>query len=161
MTEPPPTPAEPPTDQRRGSRRWIIGGVAAILLIVATAGTVFAVAHARADNDEARIRRLVADFAWATDRTDQAQIIRLLCAEEAQELKDSDGYDPSNDGRYDPSATRVPVTTGDIRVSGDTAQARISRPNQEPVTLHFRKEHGSWTVCAPAGDTADPDPSTS
>jgi ketosteroid isomerase-like protein len=157
MTQSPLPPAEPPGRPRPW---WIAGAVAGILL-VATAGIVFAVAATREDSDEAGIRRLVADFALAVDRGDQQRLVRLLCAEEATEVKESDGYNPGRDGEYDRSVTEAPATTSDIKVTGDTAQARISRPGQDPTTLYFRKEDGSWTVCAQAGDTSEPGTSPS
>jgi hypothetical protein len=156
MTQSPLPPAAPPGRPPRTRRAWWIAGAVTGVLLVATAGIILAVAVMREDDDEAGIRRLVADFALAVDRGDQARLVGLLCAEEASEVKDSDGYAPARDGQYDRSVTEAPVTTSDITVTGDTARARISRPGQDPTTLSFRKENGSWTVCAPAGDTPEP-----
>lgn len=138
--------------ERSSQRWWIIGAAGVLVLAVVAAGAFIVVRSARANSDEARIRRLVADFALATERVDQAWVLRLLCTEEAEEVQESDGYAPTRDGEYDTSVTEAPVTTSDIKVTQDTAQARISRPGQESSTLFFRKENGSWTVCAPVGD---------
>jgi hypothetical protein len=51
------------------------------------------------------------------------------------------------------------VTTSDIRITGDTASAKIARPGQPDTTLYFRKEGGAWKVCAPAGDSTTATPS--
>jgi hypothetical protein len=98
-----------------------------------------------------RTRMLVEHFAVAVARDDQPAVLKLLCASEAEALMEDDDFDPSQ-APPDGSAAVRPVTVADIRITGDTASARVTRPGQQDVTLHFRKESGTWKVCAPAGD---------
>jgi hypothetical protein len=126
---------------------------------VVLAGVVVWVLVARANSDETKIQRLVGDFATAVDRDDQDKLLGLLCAEEASDITEDDDFDPANNGGpiTDPGDNR-PVRAADIRVTGDTASARITRPAQPDTTLYFRKESGHWRVCASAGDPAAPTP---
>ncbi|MBQ1040777.1 MULTISPECIES: hypothetical protein [Micromonospora] len=140
-------------------RWWLLGGAAAVLAVAVAAGVVVWVLGARSNSDEAVIDKLVSDFAIAVDQDDQDKILGLLCAEEALDITEDDDYDPANNGGpiVDPGPER-PVKASDIRVTGNTASARITRPDQPDSTLTFRKESGHWRVCAPAGDPATPTP---
>ncbi|WP_430784135.1 hypothetical protein [Actinoplanes sp. G11-F43] len=131
---------------------WIAGGVTAFLLVVA--GVVWAVSSGGDGpaevTEEDRIRDLISEFALAVDREDQASILRLLCAEEADEIRAGADFDPTLDGDVDVAVSAAPVSVTDLQITGDTARAGITRPAREPATLAFRKENGTWTVCAPA-----------
>ncbi|MFD0817185.1 hypothetical protein ACFQ0D_02365, partial [Micromonospora zhanjiangensis] len=147
-------PPGPAVARRSGGawKWWLIGGVAAVLALVITAGVVGWVLVARANSDEAKIQRLAGDFAAAVDRDDQGKILSLLCAAEAADITEDDDYDPAEGGPVvSPGPTR-PVKTSDITVTGDAASARVSRPGQPDTTLHFRKESGHWRVCDPSGE---------
>ncbi|MFG1779203.1 hypothetical protein ACGFIG_22610 [Micromonospora sp. NPDC049048] len=146
---------------------WIAVAVAVGLLILAACGAgLYAVARLTgawgpsSASDETRIRTLVEEFAVAVDRDDQPAILNLLCAEEAEEIMADDDFDPSQAPPADVPSPR-PVTVTDIRVDGSTASATVTRASQPGVTLHFRKENGTWKVCAPAGDTPEPSVSAS
>jgi len=163
--QPPYPPA--PTAVGAGKRVWIIAAVAAGVLLLAACGVgaYLVVGHTGASKppavtDETRIRKLVEDFAAAVDRDDQQAILNQVCAAEAEDIMADDDFDPSLAPPANPPSVR-PVTVADIQVSGDTASARVSRPSQPDVTLHFRKEGGAWKVCAPAGDPAEPSASAS
>ena len=169
MAQPPiPYDSPPPPPPAGGHpRRGLIVAAAVVLLVVA-AGAVAWIVFGRSggattapDTDETRLTRLTADFALAVERADQVRALSLMCTEEAEEVKDSEGYDPSFDGAADTSVTAAPVTLTDIVVTGDTARGTVSRPGQDPNTLYFRKENGAWTVCAPAGDQVTPSVSAS
>jgi hypothetical protein len=96
--------------------------------------------------DEAQIRTTVEKFAHAVDREDTATMIAMLCEEEAQSLIDEV---PSPDAHgLGPSYER-PINISDIRVTGDVAKARVTRPAQQPATLYLRKEANTWKLCDP------------
>jgi hypothetical protein len=155
----PPASQPPATRRLAGSMRWwVLGAAAAGLVLVVLAGVVVWVVVARTNSDEAKIQRLVGDFATAVDRDDQDKLLNLLCAEEARAITEDDDYDPANNGGPITDSRKIPVKATDIRVTGDTASARITRPSQPATTLYFRKEAGRWKVCAPAGDPAGATP---
>jgi hypothetical protein len=158
-----------PAPRAGSAGRWAIVAVAAGLAVVVACGLVGCVVVTRvggdqatvlSTSDEAKIRKLVNQFAAAVDREDQAAIVALLCTEEAEGITDDEDYDPSRDGGVTERRT-APITISDIRITGDVASARISRPSQPDTTLYFRKENGVWKVCAAAGDTPRPSPSPS
>ncbi|MGC4879372.1 hypothetical protein ACLQ26_24305 [Micromonospora sp. DT43] len=169
MTQPPiPSDSPAPAPPAGAHPRHKLIVAAAVLLLVVVAGAVAWMAFGRSggagtppDTDETRLTRLTADFALAVERADQVRVLSLMCAEEAEEVKDGEGYDPSFDGAADTSVTAAPVTLADVVVTGDTAQGTVARPGQDPNTLYFRKEKGTWTVCAPAGDQVTPSASAS
>ncbi|WBB71265.1 hypothetical protein O7602_16005 [Micromonospora sp. WMMD1128] len=171
-TPPPatPPPAGPVPQPGAGSDRWkrlpvvplVIAGV--VLLAACGVGAFLLLRgggspKSAGATDETRIRGVVGDFAAAVDRHDQTAILGLLCAEEAEEFRADDDFEPSREPLAESPSLR-PVDAADIRVTGDTASAEISRPGQRDVTLHFRREDGAWKVCAPAGDAVTPSPST-
>ncbi|MPY59338.1 Rv0361 family membrane protein [Streptomyces spongiae] len=160
-------PATPPPPTGHGSKRvWIIiSAVAAGLLLFSA--SVYLVVRFTTDGskspvatDESRIRKLVEDFAVAVDRDQQSVVLRLLCTAEAEALREDDSFDPSEPRPTDSPSVR-PVKVAGIRVDGAIASARVTRPSQPAVTLYFRKEKGTWKVCAPAADTAAPSASAS
>jgi hypothetical protein len=102
-----------------------------------------------ADPDE--IRNTAEEFVLAVDRDDRQVIRGLVCATELIAMRDVDGRDETDPGRFDLTVSLSPVTITDTVVTGDEARATISRPAvSTPVTLAFRKEQGSWKVCDPA-----------
>jgi ketosteroid isomerase-like protein len=104
--------------------------------------------------DEDQIRTTVEKFAHAADREDTAAMISMLCEEEAQSLT-ADG-EPSSDGRVLSPNYERPIKVSNIRVTGDVAQARVTRPAQRPATLYLRKETGTWKLCDPERYTSTP-----
>ncbi|HKT03810.1 MAG TPA: hypothetical protein VJT31_30135 [Rugosimonospora sp.] len=126
-------------------RRWIAAGL--VLLIAVSIAVAVLVARGRTDT--ARIRALARDFTVAVDREDQAKIVSLLCAAEAGAVTGDDGYDPAHTGGAPAADGSLRITVTGIRVTGDTATARVSRGSRAPVTLNFRREAGGWRVCAP------------
>jgi hypothetical protein len=153
MTEPSTNsgPAVPPPPAATRKRAWLLLALGAGLVLLLGLGITAYVVVARSNSDEEKIRRVIGDFAVAVDRQDQARVIALLCEEEADDIREDDDYDPANDGGVDPPA-KTPVDVSDIRVNGDVASARISRPSRPDATLYFRREAGTWKVCAPAGN---------
>jgi hypothetical protein len=106
------------------------------------------------DSDEAEIRRLVKDFAVATDYVDTRTLVELLCAEEAEGVTDSAWYNAKDPDTMGPVIMPddwqpASVETSEVRVVGDVASARVTRDGRS-FTLYFRKEDGRWKVCAPA-----------
>jgi hypothetical protein len=148
-SNPTPEQAAPATPGPR--RRRVLIAAAAGLAVVLAAAIAVSVIVVRGNSDQARIQKVVDDFASAVDQGDQARIVSLLCTQEATAVTEDDDYDPAN--RPGPATgARKAVRTSDIRVTGGTASARVSRSNQPDATLHFRKEAGVWKVCASAGD---------
>ncbi|MER5218506.1 hypothetical protein ABT063_50565 [Streptomyces sp. NPDC002838] len=150
-------PAAPgPTGHRIWKRSRVIAVVAAGVLLLAACGVgLYLMVRTPADTDETRIRTLVEDFAAAVDRDEQSTILKLLCSSEAQEITQDDDFDPSRPPPSPQPSVR-PVEVAEIRVENDTASARVTRPAQSAVRLYFRKEKGTWKVCAPAGDANRP-----
>ena len=138
---------------RRRGIRLLVGVAGAVL-----AAGVLAGCQKQDESDDAQIRRVVDQFATAVDRVDQPAILALLCTEEADEMREDDDFDPDAAPLADPKTRSVQAS--DIHVDADTASARISRPDQPDTTLWFRREGGTWKVCAPAGDEATPSPSS-
>jgi ketosteroid isomerase-like protein len=124
--------------------------------VAVAAGLVLAVVAAvllttGGNRDQAKIRTVVNRFAAAVQNEDQARIVGLLCAEEAADITEDDDYDPAAtrvDGTRDKPV--FPVHASNIRVTGDVASARVTSAFQRPTTLYFRKERGTWKVCASA-----------
>ncbi|WP_430791655.1 hypothetical protein [Actinoplanes sp. G11-F43] len=107
--------------------------------------------HDGRGEDADEIRNAVEEFVLAVDRDDRQVIRGLVCARELTAMRDVDGRDETDPGRFDLTVSLSPVTVSDTAVAGDEARATISRPAMtDPVTLVFRKEQGSWKVCDPA-----------
>ncbi|MER6302327.1 hypothetical protein ABT247_22590 [Kitasatospora sp. NPDC001539] len=51
---------------------------------------------------------------------------------------------PPGGGRSAPA-----LDVSDVRIQGDTASARVTRPGVD-ATIHLRREAGVWKVCEPA-----------
>jgi hypothetical protein len=125
--------------------------VAAGLVVAVVAAVLLTTALTGGGRDQARIRTVVDRFAAAVQSEDQARIVGLLCAEEAADITEDDDYDPAGtrvDGT--PDKPVFPVHASNIHITGDVASARVTSAFQQPTTLYFRKEGGTWKVCAPA-----------
>lgn len=123
------------------------GGVTAYLLLD------------RGEDEQSRIKKVVADFALAVDRGDTPKMVSLLCQEEARDIadnandnaNDADDSGDSGDDDRDTKSKPIPIRTSDVRIKGDTASVVVTRSAQQPNPLYLRKEKGTWKVCAPAG----------
>lgn len=146
MTPNPSGPAGPLRIEQRRSRgrRLSVLGVAVLLV---TAGVAGCATDSPAQGDQARIKKVASQFATAVDRADVAGIVGLLCPEEAGGITDSD-LPP--DGK-ELGATARPVHLSDIRITGDVAGVRVTRPGLT-TNLYLRREVDGWKVCASAGD---------
>lgn len=136
-------PPAPPLRHRLPRRTIVL--ICALLVLSAAAVAVY-LAASGSDGEQEDIRRTVVDFAHAVDRDDTATVLTMLCAQEAEGVVD-DVASPGDRG--DPRAEVVPITVSGIRVTGDVAEVRVTRPQQSPVTLFLRKEDGSWKLCDP------------
>ncbi|WP_019630588.1 hypothetical protein [Actinomadura atramentaria] len=99
-----------------------------------------------AHGEQAVIQKTVTAFAGAVDRSDNATVLSMLCAQEAEGVAD-DIDAPDDHG--DPKAALTPITVQNIRITGTTAQASITRPRQQPATVFLLKENGTWKLCDP------------
>ncbi|MCO6004905.1 YbjP/YqhG family protein [Actinoallomurus purpureus] len=118
-----------------------------MITVLAASAAIAYGAIAWTHQDEAQIRKTVEKFAHTADREDRSTMISMLCEEEAEAVI-ADG-EPSSDNRVlDPDHER-PIKVSNIRVTGDVAQARVTRPAQHPATLYLRKEAGTWKLCDP------------
>lgn len=139
-----PGPPLPPPHRRRRRRFVLLAGALTALAVFAGAA-VYGV-NWWTHRDERRVSSAVTDFAHAVDREDSATALGLMCAEEEQSAVES-GASTTDHGlgsRYE-----RPVKTSDIKISGDVARVRLTRPSQQPATLYLRKEGGTWKMCDP------------
>ncbi|MEU9019766.1 hypothetical protein [Actinomadura sp. NPDC048394] len=139
----PPLPPAPGHGQRR--RRFVLLAGALTALAVFTGAAVYGV-HWWTHRDERQVSSAVTEFAHAVDREDSATALGLMCAEEKQSAVES-GASTTDHGLA--SRYERPVKTSDIKISGDLARARLTRPSQQPATLYLRKEGGTWKLCDP------------
>ncbi|MGI5321073.1 Rv0361 family membrane protein [Actinomadura nitritigenes] len=139
----PPLPPPPPHGRRRPRFVLLAGALTALAVFAgAAAYGVYWWTH----RDERRVSSAVTDFAHAVDREDSATALGLMCAEEEQSAVEA-GASTTDHGlgsRYE-----RPVKTSDIKISGDVARVRLTRPSQQPATLYLRKEGGTWKLCDP------------
>ncbi|GAA2118027.1 Rv0361 family membrane protein [Actinomadura napierensis] len=134
----------PPRHDRRRRRLVLLAG--ALTALAVFAGAAAYGVHRWTHRDERRVSSAVTDFAHAVDREDSATALGLMCAEEEQSAVESGAAttDHGLGSRYE-----RPVKTSDIKISGDLARARLTRPSQQPTTLYLRKEGGTWKLCDP------------
>jgi hypothetical protein len=135
--------------------RALVAGAVALSLLSGVAVLVLTprriAGHGALESEEAQIQRVVVTFAAAADVDDEAQLVRLLCRDEAAALTEDDDYDPAaaNDGGDAvPAQARTVVTVSAIQVAGDTATARVTRSTGGMVVLRFVMERGMWKVCS-------------
>ncbi|GII95271.1 Rv0361 family membrane protein [Sinosporangium siamense] len=152
----PPLLATPPA--RRGKLLLIGALIVAVAVAVVVASGLFRTqsgtspsARAVQRPGEAEIRSTVERFAHAVDREDTVTMIAMLCEEEAQSVADE--VSSSGDQVLDRSHER-PIDVSDIRIAGDVATVRVTRPAQQPVTMYLRKESNTWKLCDPERYTA-------
>ncbi|MFD0901841.1 hypothetical protein [Actinomadura sediminis] len=143
---PPPFPSR--NGKGRTARFRTVAAVAAVSTLAVLSGAAYGV-YRWTHRDEARVHATVERFAHAVDREDMVTTLGLLCDEEARSLIESGVPEKERGG--DGSAER-PVETSDVRIIGDLAEVRLTRPSQEPATLYLRKEGGSWKMCDPERD---------
>lgn len=142
----------PPTGRRRRRLPWLVAAGAA--LVVAVAAIVIVVVVRRGSADRNGITEVATTFAAAIENSDQAGVLSVLCAEEAEEITEDDDYDPGVAAGA--GGAKPQVFVSELKVAGDTASAQVSQDGQPAAMLYFRKESGAWKVCAPAG----PQPAT-
>jgi hypothetical protein len=138
-----------PLGPARRSRKplWVTLAVVAVLAGVAAAGFWIVVGPA-GESDQAKITRTIDRFAEAVDTGDMPRALSYMCAAEAQQITDDPDYEADDTGTID-SGKRLPVNVSDIRITGNSATARLSRPPAEPRTLRLQKEAGAWKLCNP------------
>jgi len=143
----PPLPGKQEPPPRKAKRRTFIAfGATLVVLAAGGSGLYFALRG----GDEADIRMVVDRFVTAVDTGDSAEIVALLCPEEAAGISENDdvaAIDPSDQ-------LAAPIThpreITDVEVVGDIASTRVSRPNQDSFTLYLRRDGEAWKVCADA-----------
>ncbi|GAA1593984.1 hypothetical protein GCM10009678_90200 [Actinomadura kijaniata] len=146
-----PWPQQPPP-RHTVPRRNLVFLLSLPVLLVAAAVAVVAGHLATSGPDlggggeQGKVRKVVTDFAAAVDRNDNAAVLSMLCPQEAEGV--ADDLDSPGD-RGDPRAELVPITVEDVRITGDVAEARVTRPRQRPATLFLRREGGVWKLCDP------------
>lgn len=160
-------PAPPPAGSRRA--KLLLTGAAGLVVALLAGGVAFFTlggggsgSGEAANSDQAQIKRLVNNFADSIDRQDQRTMLSLMCAEEAADVTDSDGFDPNATGTSTvPPDQKTKLTTSDVRIVGDMATARITREDRTADQLYFLKENSQWKVCAPVADRLGMSPSVS
>ncbi|GIF09882.1 Rv0361 family membrane protein [Actinoplanes siamensis] len=126
---------------------WLVA--AGAVLVVAVAAIVIVLVVRRGSADRNSITEVATTFATAIANSDQAGVLSVLCAEESEEITEDDDYDPNAAAGAGDAKPQVSVS--ELKVAGDTASAQVSQDGQPAATLYFRKESGTWKVCAPAG----------
>ncbi|MFC0041836.1 hypothetical protein [Actinomadura rayongensis] len=116
--------------------------VALVGVVVAGYLVVAGLNSAGGEKDE--IRKTVKEFAGAVDRNDNVTLLSMLCPQEAAGV--ADDID-APDGRGDPNAKPIPIKVDDVKINGNVAEVRVTRPRQKPATLFLRKEKGVWKLC--------------
>jgi hypothetical protein len=137
---PPNYPYGPPKKSKRSL--WIL------LCVIAAVTTVLIVVRIAGSSDEAQIKSTINQFAEAVDHNDTSKALSYVCTEEATQMREGDG-DAANDSDTVAPTTRLPVNVTDIHITGDAATAQLSRPPQQPRTVHLKKEAGTWKLCDP------------
>ncbi|GAB3571564.1 hypothetical protein GCM10027445_27050 [Amycolatopsis endophytica] len=115
------------------------------MLVVVVGGVLFLLLRT---TEEDRVEDVADRFVTAVDTQDQRTMVELLCASEAAAVTGDDDYDPAYDG-YTSGFARA-RSLDDVRISGDAASVRLTRPDQEASTLYLLRENGVWKVCASA-----------
>ena len=134
----------PPAPPRRGGRRWVIVAVAVVVLSVAGGATGYVLYHQ--NSDPTKIEALINDFSDAVTNGNPQTIAGFMCREEAQTYLDA--VEEFGGELANPQNPAFEI--GDITVRGDAASAVLKFQGSEGQTIYFRKEDGTWTVCAPA-----------
>jgi hypothetical protein len=119
-----------------------------LLCVIAAVTTVLIVVRITGSSDEAQIKSTINQFAEAVDHNDTSKALSYVCTAEAAQMTERDG-DAANDSDTVAPTTRLPVNLTDIHITGDTATAQLSRPPQQPRTVHLKKEAGTWKLCDP------------
>lgn len=135
---------------RKSRTPWVVGGILSAVVVATGVVAFFLLNRAPAETEEDRIAQLVQDFSVSVDGTDTSEAAAMLCDEERElfeERVDPDLPEPE-------TADETPdIDVSDVRIEGDLASALIMRPpDDEAVTMYFRKESDEWTVCAPVED---------
>lgn len=150
MTEPTPDPeiTQPVTiagPSRKPLRRIVLfAGV--FVLLIGGVGLYFHIAG----RDVREIRSVVDSFVTAVDTADEARVISLLCQEEAADLIENAGEEPSEPSPAVPDDPSFARDVTEVEVRDDAASAKVVRSDEQPYTLYLRKEAEVWKVCAPA-----------
>lgn len=140
-----PGPPVPDAPKRSRKKLWIsLGSIATVAVVAAGAG---AFAYHAANTPEKQVRKTISKFAEAVDTANGPKMLSMMCKEQAQEVREGDDFDENDDSTVDPG-NRRPVDISSVTVSGDTAQATVTRPPDVPHTYRLVKEDGSWKFCS-------------
>ncbi|SFT80500.1 hypothetical protein SAMN05660657_03193 [Geodermatophilus amargosae] len=96
--------------------------------------------------DEESIRKLIGDFTLAVESGTKAEVMNLMCPEDAKHFDLYYEEDPEAEPEQpDPD---IDVRVDNVVINGDAASATVQTANAaEPSSLYFRKMEGRWTVC--------------
>lgn len=128
-------------------RSAVVGAVGLAVAVIVTAAVT--VALTRGEGDKSKLRALVQEFATSAE-ADPFQAATMLCREERETFDQS----VNPDLVLPESPTKPEVSISGILIESDLASATIEPPSGPTRRMYFRKENGTWTVCAPAGDPA-------
>ncbi|GHF07166.1 hypothetical protein GCM10017786_45970 [Amycolatopsis deserti] len=128
-------------------RTKIVVASTGVVLVLAIGALLFVLLRT---TEEDRVAEAVDRFVTAVDTEDQAGILDALCGAEAASLTGDDDFDPAYNGHTSGSPREREIAG--VRIDGDVAAARLTRPGQPPTTLYLLRENGGWKVCAPAAE---------
>ncbi|QDQ97019.1 nuclear transport factor 2 family protein [Tomitella fengzijianii] len=135
---------------RKRTGLFVGGGVAAVAVVVAV---VFAVLYGTGSapfnsSDDADIEAATTDYVNAFNSQKVADLKGSICSDDAGQL----------DGLQDGQGSSNPITVENVdgvSIDGSTATAKVTasaktgdgKPDQETLTLGYKKEGDAWKVC--------------
>ncbi|GAA4810772.1 hypothetical protein [Tomitella cavernea] len=135
---------------RKRTGLFVSGGVAAVAVVVAV---VFAVLYGTGtapfnSSDDADIEAATEDYVNAFNSQKVDDLRGAICKDDAKQL----------DGLTDGQGSTNPITVervGGVSIDGSTATAKVTasakaadgKPDQETLTLGYKKEGDAWKVC--------------
>lgn len=147
MLQQPPMPAPPFPQPPKKSRKGLWASLTVVAVgLVAVLGIGGFVIFGPGFSDSGKVKKTVDEFAAAVDTSNAPAMLALMCTAQAQQLRDTEGFDADDDSTVDPGSRR-PVNISDIRIDGDTAQVTVTRPPEQPNQFTLVKEDGRWKMC--------------
>lgn len=135
-----------PPPGKSKSPALLIGGIGAVIIVLAGAAVFFMGGIGPFSSDQREIEKLFEDMAKTDGSVSAAK--KFFCSADQKFMKD---IDTSILDQYDievpePSRPTAPSKISDVQVDGDKATAKVTTESKTE-TVHFRKEGGHWTVC--------------
>lgn len=138
--------SSPNTPPRRSRFRRILGAIFGTLVVLVAGIGAYAYWH---DHERAKqvaeIRKVINQFADASDTADTKKMATLMCREEAAQFT-SDVPNASDVGPIVPGQ-RQAVEIAYVVIKDDTAMVGVTRPPLPTVNFDLKRENGTWKLC--------------